>query len=123
MSRQEKLIIIFLLSCAVVGLAVSFYQKSQQSEIRVVPSSLIKEFAYLKNKTSHQKLININTADAQELTSLSGIGPALAEKIIKYRRENDEFLLPEDITKVLGIGSAKYQSIKDLITTFKHDPR
>ena len=46
-----------------------------------------------------QNLININTADAQTLQQLTGIGPATADKIIAYRNENGKFKSIEDIKK------------------------
>ncbi len=110
MSRQERLVIIFLILCAAIGIGVSFYKNAHLSQIQVVPSAITKS-NYIKGK------ININNANAQELASLPGIGPSLAEKIVNFRLENSFFILPEDITKVAGIGKAKYESIKDLITT------
>ncbi|WP_051617051.1 ComEA family DNA-binding protein [Desulfonatronovibrio hydrogenovorans] len=59
--------------------------------------------------------ININTADAEQLTSLPGIGPALAERIIDYRQEFP-FTKTEDIMQVPGIGEVRYNEIKDLIS-------
>lgn len=59
--------------------------------------------------------VNINTASRQELESLPGIGPALAERIIEYREKNGPFLTPEDIKNVSGIGEKKYEQLKDRI--------
>ncbi len=59
--------------------------------------------------------ININTADAQALMSLSGIGQAKAESIISYREENGDFSSTSDITNVSGIGESIYIKIKDQI--------
>lgn len=110
MSRQERLVIIFLILCAAIGTGVSFYKNTHLAQVQVVPSAITKS-AYIKSK------ININTANPQELASLPGIGPSLAEKIVNFRQENGFFILPEDITKVAGIGKAKYEAIKDLVTT------
>ena len=60
--------------------------------------------------------ININTATAKELDTLPGIGPAYAERIIKYREEFGPFKKIEDMKKVRGIGDATFEEIKDLIT-------
>ncbi len=61
-------------------------------------------------------LININTATVEELDSLPGIGPAIAQRIIDYRTENGPFAQTEDIMNVSGIGPATFEKIKDLIT-------
>ncbi len=60
--------------------------------------------------------ININYASLLELQKLSGIGPAMATKIINYRDENGLFNSIEDIKNVSGIGEAKFNKIKDDIT-------
>lgn len=61
-------------------------------------------------------LVNINTADAQQLQALPGIGPAISERIIQYRQTHGPFKTKEDIKKVQGIGDKKFDAIKDLIT-------
>lgn len=61
--------------------------------------------------------ININTASASELETLSGIGPVLAQRILDYRAANGPFSKPEDVKKVKGIGDGIFQRIQDLITT------
>lgn len=61
--------------------------------------------------------ININTADAAALCTISGIGPAKAAAIIEYRESVGLFLRREDIMKVSGIGEGTYARIKDEITT------
>ena len=61
-------------------------------------------------------IININTASKEELMTISGIGDAKAEAIIKYREENDGFDTIEDIMNVSGIGEALFNQIKDYIT-------
>ena len=60
--------------------------------------------------------ININTASKTELTDLSGIGPALAGRIIDYREKNGSYKQIDDIMKVSGIGQKKFEAIKDKIT-------
>jgi competence protein ComEA len=48
--------------------------------------------------------ININTASADELTQLKGVGPKLAAGIVAYREANGPFKTVEDIVNVKGIG-------------------
>lgn len=60
-------------------------------------------------------LININTASAEELTALPGIGEKTAQAIIEYR-SIAPFYSIEEIKEVKGIGDKKYEKIKDMIT-------
>ncbi len=60
--------------------------------------------------------ININTASAKELTQLDRIGPALAERIIRYREKEGAFKKSEDITRVKGIGARTFKGFSDRIT-------
>lgn len=68
------------------------------------------------NTSSGNGKVNINKATASELTNIPGVGQSTAEKIVAYREENGKFSSIEDIQKVSGIGSAKYQNIKDYIS-------
>lgn len=60
--------------------------------------------------------VDINTADAETLDTLPGIGPALAERIITYREENGPFDSGEELMEVKGIGEATYEGLADWIT-------
>jgi len=62
------------------------------------------------------QLVSINRAEAWLLDALPGIGPALAQNIIQYRQENGPFVMIEELLLVSGIGEAKYDGLKDLIT-------
>ena len=62
-------------------------------------------------------LININTADAEELTKLDGISDVLAERIVEYREENGKFSSTEEVKEVYGIGDGIYKKIKNYIKT------
>ena len=59
--------------------------------------------------------INVNTAPAEELSLLPGIGPGLAEKIINYREAHGPFTCPEDLLAVPGLGPVTLEKIRDLI--------
>lgn len=59
--------------------------------------------------------INLNTASAEELQTLSGIGPSLSQRIVDYRTSNGGFKSIEELKEVSGIGDARYESLKDLV--------
>ena len=63
-----------------------------------------------------EPLIDVNTADLETLDKLSGIGPALAERIIAYREEHGPFQKPEDLLEVKGIGEATLEEFRQEIT-------
>ena len=68
----------------------------------------------LIDPTAH--LVDINTADQAELESLPGIGPVLAQRIIKYRTKYGLFNSIEDINVIYGLLPETYELIKNLIT-------
>ncbi|WP_252502890.1 helix-hairpin-helix domain-containing protein [Sporosarcina sp. Marseille-Q4943] len=60
--------------------------------------------------------VNINTADAQELMTIPGIGPSKAAAIIQYREEHGLFASPEAIMEVSGIGQKTFDKLESFIT-------
>lgn len=60
--------------------------------------------------------VNINTATLQELDSLPGIGPTLAQRILDYRTQKGPFRSIEDLQNVSGIGAKKFADLKDRVT-------
>jgi competence protein ComEA len=63
------------------------------------------------------ELIDINTADVDTLSTLPGIGPTLAQRIIDYRDTYGPFYYIEDIMNVEGISTSTFENIQDLIIT------
>jgi competence protein ComEA len=61
-------------------------------------------------------LINLNTATLTELDSLPGVGPVLAQRILDARDAQGGFRAVGDLRKVDGIGDARYEQLKDLVT-------
>lgn len=60
--------------------------------------------------------VDINTADAEELKELHGVGDVLAGRIIAYREEHGPFRRVDDITLVRGIGSAVLENNRERLT-------
>jgi competence protein ComEA len=61
-------------------------------------------------------LINLNTATVAELDTLPGVGPVLAQRIVDHRNRTGGFKSVEELRKVEGVGDARFEQIKDLVT-------
>ena len=72
-------------------------------------------FSILNAKAAEVQKININTASAEELAQLTGIGPSHATKIVAYREKNGPFKMPEDLMQVSGIGQKTFDTNQELI--------
>ncbi|MBM3251648.1 MAG: helix-hairpin-helix domain-containing protein [Candidatus Omnitrophica bacterium] len=95
LTKQEILVLSFIGLAAVVGIGVDFYSKKVQP---------LEAPVYLQ--------VNINKADKEELIKLNGIGPVLAQRIIKYRASFGPFKDIEGLKKVYGIDETKFQKFK-----------
>jgi competence protein ComEA len=81
----------------------------------VVTTATAAEAARAATTGSTEK-VNINTADAKTLASLSGVSRGLAEKIVKYRDEHGAFKKPEDLRRVDGVGHAVLEKNRERIS-------
>ncbi|HEX3130040.1 MAG TPA: helix-hairpin-helix domain-containing protein [Thermoanaerobaculia bacterium] len=62
-----------------------------------------------------RRVVNVNTADTSQLALLPRVGPAVAQRIVTFRKENGPFKSPEDLMLVQGIGEKTYQLIKPYV--------
>lgn len=96
--------------------------KNNESVIEKSESKVVDEIKSNDNNSADNKntlvnnLVNINTAGIKELSTLTGIGEAKAQKIIDYREANGGFKSIDEIMKVKGIGKATYEKFKANIT-------
>lgn len=79
---------------------------------RLEPYIDIPEKDALSNKAKPGTIIEINTADSAKLTSLHGVGPSFAMRIIRYRRRLGGLFYKEQLKEVPGIDSEKYAEIE-----------
>ncbi|MBN2112515.1 MAG: ComEA family DNA-binding protein [Acidimicrobiia bacterium] len=59
--------------------------------------------------------VHINLASVEELESLPGVGPVLAQRIVAYRTEHGPFQTIEDLLDVPGIGEGKLAALRDAV--------
>jgi competence protein ComEA len=60
--------------------------------------------------------VNLNTATVEQLATIPGVGPKMAERIIDYRQKNGGFKKVEDLMNVSGVGEKSFLKMKPLIT-------
>lgn len=65
--------------------------------------------------TGAPALVDLNTATADELEALPGVGPATAAAIIDHRQRNGPFRTVDDLAEVRGIGDAKLAQLRNLV--------
>ncbi len=143
MTAKEKLVLQFLLTFMVIGLCIGLVRRVWFPEIvEIVEDSAVisEKMRLIKENTStiitqsditvtnkisestrkstsiSMDRININTASKNELMSLPGIGPAMAERIIHYREDYGNFSGLDDLDKVKGIGNKKLEKLKEKIS-------
>lgn len=90
-------------------------KKEKEELLKSNGNSIENNGAAPQNSSSKDKKININTATAEELDALPGVGPSRANDIIAYRDSNGGFSSLEDLKNVSGIGDKTFEKLKDSI--------
>jgi len=93
---------------AAVTISTGLSQSAEQSE----PAASDVQ----KPSASPELLVNINTAETQELCLLPGIGETIAARIVDYRKTHGLFNNTDEIMNVSGIGAKTYEDLKGYIT-------
>jgi len=92
---------------AIIFAALSFSSVSFAADAPAKPAAVASATpaATKPASTAVQEVVNINTADAQTLTKLKGIGPRKAEAIVAFRKANGAFKTIDQLADVKGIGA------------------
>ena len=67
-------------------------------------------------KAAPAPAVNINTAPAEQLERLPGVGPKTAARIVEYRQKNGGFKKVEELMNVRGIGEKAFLKMKNQLT-------
>jgi competence ComEA-like helix-hairpin-helix protein len=125
-TKSELRAVLFLAALLLIGGAVVIYQKSQAV---ICPEVIITEVESAASTEGRGQLssgavtaemltrykININTAPADSLELLPGIGPHLAQRIVEHRKQSGRFDRVDDLADVKGIGPTKLRAVRDMI--------
>ena len=137
-TQQEKHVILFLVCALTVGYGVKLYKGSHLYD-DFKPVTLIEKETFEKKATlaydiskreglnssesstekdykPQTEIININTAEKQNLVKLPKIGIVTAERIIRFRDDYGPFKSLDDLLKVKGIGPKTLEKLKPQIT-------
>jgi len=137
-TKREKNVILFLVCTLTLGYGVKLYQGSHLYD-DFKPVTLIEKESFEKKATlaydiskgkglnssesstendskPQTEIININTAEKQNLVKLPKIGTVTAERIIRFRDDYGPFKSIDDLLKVKGIGPKTLEKLKPQIT-------
>jgi competence ComEA-like helix-hairpin-helix protein len=106
--------LILLIGLAVLASGILLFTDRPRTTAVCTPELLrLESVSILIPRFVEVEPIDINRAGAEELTSLPGIGPALAQRIVAYREEHGPFPSIEALQQVSGIGPQTVQGILD----------
>ncbi len=101
LTLEERKVVLFLISMALIGLGISFCVKI---------NSRVEEF--VKAGEGLAKM-DINKVTLEDLSATKGVGKKLAKTIIEYRNANGPFREIEELKKVKGIGDYRLEKLRD----------
>ena len=73
---------------------------------------LVSGTAMAAGKPAPTAKVNINTASVEQLTTLPGVGPKLAARIVEYRQKSGTFRSTQELINVRGIGDKNFAKIE-----------
>ncbi len=119
LTKREKYVMIFLIAGAAIGVGYSYY-KEFYPPLRIsakkdcfCPGPVVRKDHDKILKEA--KAVNINTASFKDLMRLKGVGPAMADRIVKDRADKGPFSFKEELKNVPGMGEKKFDAIKDFV--------
>ena len=103
-----------VLSLALIFMASACVKRAHDERLTISTKANDRQPASSNQQTPQR--ININTASANELETLPGIGRGLAQRIIEHREKYGPFRRPEHLISVRGISDRRFRALRDLIT-------
>jgi competence ComEA-like helix-hairpin-helix protein len=123
MKRILKPILGLLITCLIIRLLIEYLRPVRvKLEERVSPPPphpeppLPPSAPSLPSTPAEPERLNLNQADGPALSTLPGVGPALAEHIMTHRQRVGPFASLDDLTRVRGIGPVLVERLRPLVT-------
>lgn len=119
--KKPRLHILVLATCIFAAFLAGFFAGRNLNrtpvQIRTLPAPTEPALPAEETQPEVPGIVNLNTATAEQLQTLPGIGPVLASRIIAYREEYGSFDTIGELANVSGIGEKRLEEIWDLVTT------
>jgi competence protein ComEA len=61
--------------------------------------------------------VNLNRASAEELQTLPGVGPVLAQRMVEWRKAHGRYRTVDDLQEVKGVGKKRLEQLRPLVST------
>ena len=124
--RWYEVLILGMTALCVLMFLGNFWMTTQAEDIWITTergnvSGQQSESLSPEDENQDSTLVDINTANQEELEALPGIGPVKAAAILEYRRDNGPFQSAEELLNVDGIGEKLLEKIRGYITVSTED--
>lgn len=111
-TKTERFLLAFTALFLCVLLVISAQDREEIRQAGIETDRSVPQETFLPDITP----LDLNTADAEELDELPGIGEVLAQRILAYREEHGDFNSVDELLEISGIGEKKLADLKNRVT-------
>jgi comEA protein len=118
-TRKETGVLLFLIFSFMAGMGIKVYRQhwaplpiEVNESQNVITTSPVKPVLQSPEAETRFVRISLNQSGANELKTLPGIGPVMANRIVEYRKQNGSFQSIEEVIHVKGIGESTFKKME-----------